>query len=91
MHLFLYMKAFCIKKLKTGSVFALEACLGFNCEVVLYVPGHCNLVIDAYDIVASLFFLIEIHNLIFENFSFPTGIFKHSKSPFGLFFLLLFK
>lgn len=44
---------------------ALEACLGFNCEVVLYMPGHYNVVIDAYDIVASIFFLTEICNLMF--------------------------
>lgn len=43
----------------------LEACLGFNCEVALYMPAHYNLVIDAYATVASLFFLTEIHNLMF--------------------------
>lgn len=46
-------------------LYALEACLGFNCDVVLYTPAHYNLVIDAYDTVASLFFLTEIHNLMF--------------------------
>lgn len=44
---------------------ALEAFLGFNCEVALYMPGHNNLVLDACDTVASLFFLTEIHNLMF--------------------------